>query len=120
MYSLDPITVVVFSILLVSCSFAMGWMVGYESCRSKMQKSIRESWEAIDFYMHQAPVDTTYEPVRETVVYNLSEFRDRKKTLQKDKEVEETLEWELVWSDEDCAYMKVPTSRGLEDSDDSI
>ena len=118
--SIDPSIMTIFLILLVGCSFAMGWIVGYEICRSKMLRTIRESWNVYDVHMAAPPVDTTYEPIKDTIVYDLAEFRDRKKSLQKDKEIEETLEWELVWSDEDYAYTKVSSREDFDDSDDSM
>ena len=120
MYSVDPTIMTIFFLLLVGCSFAMGYIVGYEICRRKMLRTIRESWNVYDAYVPQAPINTTYEPVKETIVYDLAEFRDRKKSLQKDEEIEKTLEWELVWSDEDYAYTKASSREDLDDSDDSM
>ena len=104
MDAFGPVITIIFFVVIVFCTFVVGWLTGYEKCRRELMHALKVSYERHGI-VESPPIDATFEPYTEAQVYDLASFRQKKK----EKEGEAlTLEWGLIWSECDQVYVKVP------------
>ena len=99
-----PVVTIIFFIVIVFCTFIVGWMTGYERSRREIMQALKMSYERRGI-IESPPIDTAFEPYTETQVYDLASFRQKKEEKEGDAP---TLEWGLIWSERDQVYVKVP------------
>ena len=104
MDAFGPVITIIFFVVIVFCVFVAGWLTGYERCRREIMQALKVSYERRGI-IEPPPIDAAFEPYTETQVYDLASFRQKK---EKKESEAPTLEWGLIWSEQDQTYIKVP------------